>query len=159
MLPSDRLDRGSIVSPVASRLRLFQKLHFPLHSGDYMEDRAVMTAIRNHGLVKSAKLISQSHDEKAPPSGCRTDSEYIGVYYPSISGRAQPIKSSLLALPTTSSSEPPRLINSLETGRCNTSDLDADKVYDSDQPEDFLERAVAEAIKKKGLSALSVKDY
>ena len=33
-----------------------------------------------------------------------------------------------------------------------------DDAYDSDHQQDFLDRAVAEAIKKKGLSTLSV-DY
>jgi len=48
------------------------------------------------------------------------------------------------------------VVSNVETKRCNT--LDTDKVYECDQPEDFLERAVGVAIKKKGLSALSV-DY
>ena len=40
----------------------------------------------------------------------------------------------------------------------NIIDWDLDKIDENDQQENFLERAVAEAIKKKGLSALSV-DY
>lgn len=163
MLPSDLLERRPDFNSVAlaSRLCMIGRNYMkvfgvPWCRGDYMEDRAVTMAISNHGLVKSAKLISQSHDDKASPS-CRADSEHIGVHCSSPSGCAQDAGPPA-AIPTTSS-DLPGLINSIETGRCDMSDSDADKVYDSDQPEDFLERAVAEAIKKKGLSALSVKDY
>ncbi|XP_014487318.1 PREDICTED: uncharacterized protein LOC106751054 isoform X2 [Dinoponera quadriceps] len=115
-----------------------------------MEDTAVMMAIRNYGLVQSVE--PQSHDDKT-----RTDSDYIGVHCSFPSNRIQDIKDLSAALPTTSS-DPSRSSNSVEMERCNASNSDEDKIYDSDQPEDFLERAVAEAIKKKGLSALSV-DY
>lgn len=161
MLPADHLDQDSTVNSIVSRLRLFQgnymSLHGTLlHGGDSMEDTAVMMAIRNHGLVKTAKLVSQSHNDRTP--GCRNVCDYIGVHCSSPSSRTQDIKGSSTTLPTTSSN----LLgssNPIEMGRCNTSNSDADKIYDSDQPEDFLERAVAEAIKKKGLSALSVLDY
>lgn len=122
-----------------------------------MEDTAVMMAIRNYGLVQSVDPVSQSHDDKT--LNYRTDSDCIGVHcsFPSNPSRMQDIKDLSAALPTTSSN-PSRSSNSVEMGRCNASNSDEDKIYDSDQPEDFLERAVAEAIKKKGLSALSV-DY
>lgn len=120
-----------------------------------MEDTAVMMAIRNYGLVQSVDPVPQSHDDKIPDY--RTDSDYIGVHYSFPSNRMQDIRNLPATLPTMSS-DPSRLSNSVEMGRCNASNLDEDKIYDSDQPEDFLERAVAEAIKKKGLSALSV-DY
>ncbi|EFN80093.1 uncharacterized protein LOC105187196 [Harpegnathos saltator] len=120
-----------------------------------MEDTAVMMAIRNYGLVQSVEPVSQSHDDKTPDY--RADSDYIGVHCSFPSNHIQDIKDLPATLPTTSTN-PSRLSNSIEMGRCNATNLDEDKIYDSDQPEDFLERAVAEAIKKKGLSALSV-DY
>ncbi|XP_050454171.1 uncharacterized protein LOC126852919 isoform X2 [Cataglyphis hispanica] len=99
-----------------------------------MEDTAVTMAIRNHGLVQSAELALQPHYCKCIGVDCSFSSKCmyeLDDFYGTV-------------------------YSNVETGRCNA--LDADKIYECDQPEDFLERAVGEAIKKKGLSALSV-DY
>lgn len=98
-----------------------------------MEDTAVSMAIRNHGLVQSTELALQPH--------------YKCIGIDSFSSKCM---YELKDFPYGT------VYSNVETGRCNA--LDADKIYECDQPEDFLERAVGEAIKKKGLSALSV-DY
>ncbi|EZA59469.1 uncharacterized protein LOC105275256 [Ooceraea biroi] len=111
------------------------RFHFRFKEND-MEDTAVAMAIRNHGLVQSTKLALQGRYCKcrrklmhsAIPSECTYEGELS----------CGPV------------------ISNVETRRRNA--FDADKVYECDQPEDFLERAVGVAIKKKGLSALSV-DY
>ena len=103
--------------------------------GNDMEDTAVTMAIRNHGLVQSAELPLQPHYCKCIGVDCSFSSKCMYELEDFPYGA---------------------VYSNVETGRCNA--LDADKVYECDQPEDFLERAVGEAIKKKGLSALSV-DY
>lgn len=103
---------------------------------DTMENTAVAMAIRNHGLVQSTKLAfperyckcRRKSADSALPSNCTYEGE--------LSCRS--------------------VVSNVDMRRCNT--LGTDKVYECDQPEDFLERAVGVAIKKKGLSALSV-DY
>lgn len=105
------------------------------YRGNDMEDTAVTMAIRNHGLVQSAELALQPHYCKCIGVDCSFSSKCMYELEDFPYGT---------------------VYSNVETGRCNA--LDADKVYECDQPEDFLERAVGEAIKKKGLSALSV-DY
>lgn len=108
--------------------------HWPYRRND-MEDTAVTMAIRNHGLVQSAELALQPHYCKCIGVDCSFSSKCMYELEDSPYGTVS---------------------SNVETGRCNA--LDADKVYECDQQEDFLQRAVGEAIKKKGLSALSV-DY
>lgn len=123
-----------------------------------MEDTAVMMAIRNHGLVQSAGLVSQSsafYSDKAP--GYWTNNEYTDVYCSCSSNRVQGVGNFENSLATTSA-DSLRLNDSKCSEECNRLDWDLDKIDENDQQENFLERAVAEAIKKKGLSALGV-DY
>ncbi|KAK9301780.1 hypothetical protein QLX08_005981 [Tetragonisca angustula] len=118
---------------VTSSSYSLEESRFQLFRGNDMEDTAVLMAIRNHGLVQSAGLVSQSnafYSDKAP--GYWTN--------------------------TTTSASSLRLNDSKSEEDYNRFDWDLDKIDESDQQENFLERAVAEAIKKKGLSALSV-DY
>ncbi|XP_029179149.1 uncharacterized protein LOC114946673 [Nylanderia fulva] len=113
------------------------RLHLSYRGND-MEDTAVTMAIRNHGLVQSVELAVEPHYyRKRLGVDCSFSSVFKCMY-------------ELKDFPYET------VYSNVETGRCNA--LDADKVYECDQPEDFLERAVGEAIKKKGLSALSV-DY
>ncbi|XP_012235463.1 uncharacterized protein [Linepithema humile] len=143
-------EEGSMDNSINEVLAYYRTMHPPLeedsvgsryplsYRSNDMEDTAVTMAIRNHGLVQSAELALQPHYCKCIGVDCSFSSKcmyeledfpYGAVY------------------------------SNVETGRCNALDtLDADKVYECDKPEDFLERAVGEAIKKKGLSALSV-DY
>ena len=62
-----------------------EESRFQLFRGNDMEDTAVMMAIRNHGLVQSAELVSQSnafYSDKAP--GYWTNNEYTDLhcFYP-----------------------------------------------------------------------------
>lgn len=113
------------------------RFHLSYRRND-MEDTAVMMAIRNHGLVQSAEMAFHPHyckcigvDSFSSKCMYKVENFPYGAVY-----------------------------SNVETGRCNMrlDALDTDKVYECDQPKDFLERAIDEAIKKKGLSALSV-DY
>lgn len=123
-----------------------------------MENRAVTMAIRNHGLVQSNHWVQSGH---FPPPSRPIYGGKIPYWAPTSDvrciGQSHHIED-VFSLPTPSSSDPLRSSISLELTKHNASEWDAEKVYDSDQQKDFLERAVAEAIKKKGLSALSV-DY
>lgn len=111
------------------------RFHLSYRRND-MEDTAVTMAIRNHGLVQSAELaLLQPHYCKCIGVDCSFSSKCMYELEDFPYGT---------------------VYSNVETGRCNA--LEADKIYECDQPEDFLERAVGEAIKKKGLSALSV-DY
>lgn len=135
-----------------------EESRFQLFRGNDMEDTAVLMAIRNHGLVQSAGLVSQSnafYSDKAP--GYWTNSEYTDVQCSYPSNRTQNSESFESSVATTSASSL-RLNDSKGEEDYNRFDWDLDKIDESDQQENFLERAVAEAIKKKGLSALSV-DY
>ncbi|KAF7399694.1 hypothetical protein HZH68_008286 [Vespula germanica] len=130
---------------------------FRVFKGNDMENTAVMMAIRNHGLVQSTELVSQSdtfYSNETP--GCCTNNDNTNVSCcPSSHMQDAGDSSNSVA---TSSANSLKLDDSLEIPRYNGSTCDVGKTADSDQQEDFLERAVAEAIKKKGLSALSV-DY
>ncbi|XP_076299998.1 uncharacterized protein LOC143218602 [Lasioglossum baleicum] len=106
-----------------------EESRFQTIRGNDMEDTAVLMAIRSHGLARSMELVSQSN----------------GFY----SGNFGNFGNSIAATSTDSI----RLNNSSDMEEYN--DWDLDKVDDNDQQENFLERAVAEAIKKKGLIALS----
>ncbi|XP_078041364.1 uncharacterized protein LOC144472288 isoform X2 [Augochlora pura] len=106
-----------------------QESRFQAIRGNDMEDTAVLMAIRSHGLVRSVELVSQSN----------------GFY----SGNFGNFGNSI----ATTSADSIRLNNSSNMEDYN--DWDLDKVDDNYQQENFLERAVAEAIKKKGLIALS----
>ncbi|XP_060830601.1 uncharacterized protein LOC132915003 [Bombus pascuorum] len=135
-----------------------EESRFQLFRGNDMEDTAVMMAIRNHGLVQSAGLVSQSsafYSDKAP--GYWTNNEYTDVHCSCPSNRIQNVGNFENSVATTSANSL-RLNDSKSTEEYDRLDWDLDKIDENDQQENFLERAVAEAIKKKGLSALSV-DY
>lgn len=135
-----------------------EESRFQLFRGNDMEDTAVMMAIRNHGLVQSTGLIPQSsafYSDKAP--GYWTNNEYTDVHCSCPSNRIQNVGNFENSVATTSANSL-RLNDSKSTEEYNRLDFDLDKIDENDQQENFLERAVAEAIKKKGLSALSV-DY
>lgn len=129
---------------------------FQLFGGNDTEDAAVTMAIRNHGLVQSTELVSQSsafYSDKAP--GYWTGNDYADVYCSCPSNRVQGVGGFENSAATASTGS--LRLGSSADGR-GANDWDLDKIDESDQQENFLERAVAEAIKKKGLSALSV-DY
>ncbi|XP_066585964.1 uncharacterized protein [Prorops nasuta] len=96
-----------------------------------MENTAVMMAIQNHGLVHSTgdSLFLTSH---AYDSSYEQSEANFSTFNPV-------------------SVEPFEVDNSAVVEKCNESDTSLEDTDDSDQQEDFLERAVAEAIKKKGL--------
>lgn len=132
-----------------------EESRFQLFRGNDMEDTAVMMAIRNHGLVQSAGLVSQSsafYSDKAPGYWTNND-----VHCSCPTNRIQNVGNFENSVATTSANSL-RLNDSKSTEEYNRLDWDLDKIDENDQQENFLERAVAEAIKKKGLSALSV-DY
>ncbi|XP_076624244.1 uncharacterized protein LOC143343333 isoform X2 [Colletes latitarsis] len=111
-----------------------------------MEDTAIMMAIENHGLIGSAELVCHSSalsSDNAPESWtgihCSCPPTHVEGF----------INTSANSL---------RLSNLNDVDGYNGLDLDLDKIDESDQQENFLERAVAEAIKKKGLTAPNV-DY
>ncbi|KYQ51082.1 hypothetical protein ALC60_09880 [Trachymyrmex zeteki] len=89
------------------------------YRGNDMEDTAVTMAIRNHGLVQSAELPLQPHYCKCIGVDCSFSSKCMYELEDFPYGA---------------------VYSNIETGRCNA--LDTDKVYECDQPEDFLERAV-----------------
>ncbi|XP_011300306.1 uncharacterized protein [Fopius arisanus] len=126
----NRVMENYILGPQAdaSQFRLFR--------GTDMEDTAVMMAIRNHGLVHSGQLEDEGND-----------------IYQSFSNSLERDESKNFGIPlaaTSSKTSPSGVDNCQENMR--------DKIDDGGDEQDFLERAVAEAIKIKGLSALSV-DY
>ncbi|XP_043671571.1 uncharacterized protein LOC122630766 [Vespula pensylvanica] len=130
---------------------------FRVFRGNDMENTAVMMAIRNHGLVQSTELVSQSdtfYSNGIPGYWTNNDYTNVSCCPSSHMQDAGDFSNSIAA----SSANSLKLHDSLEIPRYNGSTWDVGKIADSDQQEDFLERAVAEAIKKKGLSALSV-DY
>lgn len=140
------LMRTSTYSLEESRFQLFRE--------NDMEDTAVMMAIRNHGLVQTTGLVSQSDafsSDKAP--GYWTNNEYTDVQCSCPSNYIQ-VASSV----ATTSTDSLRFDDSKDIDEYGGFDRDLDKIDENNQQENFLERAVAEAIKKKGLSALSV-DY
>ncbi|XP_011497560.1 PREDICTED: uncharacterized protein LOC105361942 [Ceratosolen solmsi marchali] len=104
-----------------------------------MEDTAVTMAIYNHGLVRSQNF-------SRPPS--------------LISERLSNIPQTSIHTQTSSTtrSSETLLITDSELASTSAEGDCLNDTYDSDHQQDFLDRAVAEAIKKKGLSTLSV-DY
>ncbi|XP_076757712.1 uncharacterized protein LOC143427445 [Xylocopa sonorina] len=135
-----------------------EESRFQLFRGNDMEDTAVTMAILNHGLVQSTGLVSQSnafYSDKAPGYWTNGDNTAMHCFFPS--DCVQSIGSFENSVATTSA-DSLRLNNSNSAEEYNRLDWDLDKIDENDQQENFLERAVAEAIKKKGLSALSV-DY
>ena len=120
--------------------------------GDEMENTAVSMAIRNHGLVPSTNL-----PESNPFFSNRTLNFLNGDNFPYYS--LNPSVPENFPSSTSSSSAPdfaPATSGQVEISPERS--LLEEKTDDSDQEHDFLERAVAEAIKKKGLSTLNV-DY
>lgn len=113
-----------------------------------MEDRAVAMAIRNHGLVQPANFIP----DPSPRSPERSVNDYwIGEQEVQVHCTCPLSEQSGIEDAAGASTE--------GFGREETHDCwVGDKGDENNQQQDFLERAVAEAIKKKGLSALSV-DY
>lgn len=119
--------------------------------GDEMEDTAVSMAIRNHGLVPLNNL-SQSNSFFAGTTVNFFSNQDCSNY---------PLNSSEIAnnfsgSTSTSSSSAPATSSQVDVSP--ERNWIEEKTDESDQEHDFLERAVAEAIKKKGLSTLSV-DY
>ncbi|XP_015590309.1 uncharacterized protein LOC107265394 [Cephus cinctus] len=98
-----------------------------LFCGTEMEDTAVMMAIQNHGLVQSAELVQSAQS--------------FGCYQQDIRCFCPANRETIPSIVVGSVSNEPQLNEHQD---------------ESVQQHDFLERAVAEAIKKKGLSALSV---
>lgn len=123
-----------------------------------MEDIAVMMAIFNHGL--SAGIVSEAaacYSVKAPGYGTNNNNNNTNNNNKSVVRCSCPsngVQGNFENVATTSSGSL-RLNGTREEERL---DWDLDKIDENDQQENILERAVAEAIKKKGLSALSV-DY
>ncbi|XP_015519230.1 uncharacterized protein LOC124298911 [Neodiprion virginianus] len=124
-----------------------------------MEDRAVAMAIQNHGLVQLTANYVPSADPPARRNNpvneywVREDSviEQDRCMCPLSIGQN---KADTLAGSAASSDETYGSLKQDEENACWV----GDKGDENNQQQDFLERAVAEAIKKKGLSALSV-DY
>ncbi|XP_043270728.1 uncharacterized protein [Venturia canescens] len=183
-----QLDTGFLDNMVNDILdRFFFKDLTPFFVGgdNEMESRAVAMAIVSRGLAHSASradLVSSdicwsinessdsssasddslSHESSAiiePPSLVPTSTVSTGVRSwnedkmddsnRSLSRETMPSCSTIIDPPSsTSTSAVPGV------ARC----WNEDKMDETDREQDFLERAVAEAIKKKGLSALSV-DY
>ncbi|XP_076236083.1 uncharacterized protein LOC143180320 isoform X2 [Calliopsis andreniformis] len=142
----------------ANLLRRLEKYQLQLFRGNDMENTAVMMAIRNHGLIQSDKLISQSsalYRIKTPE--CLTNNKYTDTHFSCPSNQLKGVGSYGNSMATASTNSL-RLNNSTDMNGHDTSDWDLDKIDESDQQENFLERAIAEAIKKKGLSAPSF-DY
>ncbi|XP_017876029.1 uncharacterized protein LOC108622584 [Ceratina calcarata] len=125
-----------------------EESRFQLFGGNDMEDTAVMMAILNHGL--SAGIVSQS-------TACYSAPGYGTNKNVRCSCPSNSVQGSFENVATTSSGSL-RLNDSKTTEERTRLDWDLDKIDENDQQENILERAVAEAIKKKGLSALSV-DY
>ncbi|XP_015124253.1 uncharacterized protein LOC107046211 [Diachasma alloeum] len=115
----------------ASQFRLFR--------GTDMEDTAVMMAIRNHGLVHSGQFEDES--------------DLYQSFSNSVERNEFP-KSKNFDIPLGATSS--KIISSSQIDNCQESMKE--KNDEGGDEQDFLERAVAEAIKIKGLSALSV-DY
>ncbi|KAK0087154.1 hypothetical protein PV325_001667 [Microctonus aethiopoides] len=131
-----------------TQLRLFREAE--------MEDRAVMMAIHNHGLVNSNEMSANS---------CVTNNHHW--FNDDQLNYSNPTNNSgeLSSESNDSNSETATSANIFATKTFQQIDeklkhnwTSVDKTDDSDQQQDILERAVAEAIKIKGLSALSV-DY
>ncbi|XP_051162922.1 uncharacterized protein LOC127282607 [Leptopilina boulardi] len=128
--------------------------------GDEMEDTAVSMAIRNHGLVPSMNNLSQAN------------SFFAGTTVNYFSNQDYSLNSTGINDNFTGSTSSSSSSSSSTTAPVMTSahhhnhqvEINSErnwieeKTDESDQEHDFLERAVAEAIKKKGLSTLSV-DY
>lgn len=106
---------------------------FRLFRGTEMEDTAVMMAISNHGLVHSEQMEGESSD-----------------IYQNFSNSVESDESKNFSIPLGATSS--KIISS------GIDNCDEKMDNDGGDEQDFLERAVAEAIKIKGLSALSV-DY
>ncbi|XP_015437515.1 PREDICTED: uncharacterized protein LOC107192706 [Dufourea novaeangliae] len=103
---------------------------YHLYKNNFYEDTAVMMATYHHGLVRAAGAC-HLYSDKAQASCPSNGIEGVSTFENSIA---------------TTSTDPVKLNNSSSIEAYN------------DESIKFLERAVAEAIKKKGLSALSI-DY
>ena len=117
---------------------------FLREGGGQMEDTAVRMAIRHHGLVSTTETesLSPAHFLTRWSSTVEHSDFFRDALLP------LPGSSADLQLPTSSEVDH-RLLGTV---------WNEDKMDETDREQDFLERAVAEAIKKKGLSVLSV-DY
>ncbi|OXU17139.1 hypothetical protein TSAR_006437 [Trichomalopsis sarcophagae] len=133
----NRVLENYITSPPASYP--FEDLWYRLFRGNQMEDTAITMAIRNHGLGRSLDLAQSPSLLAERVSNVPQNSENTQA----------PV--------ATTSSEALLLTDSEAASNSGEGDW-LDDTYDSDHQQDFLDRAVAEAIKKKGLSTLSV-DY
>ncbi|XP_043494357.1 uncharacterized protein LOC122519142 [Polistes fuscatus] len=134
-----------------------EETEFRLFRGNDMENTAVMMAIRNHGLVQSTELLSPPNDlyNNGVP-GCWANNNWTNVSCcPSNNMQNTGNFSNSIAA---SSANSLTIFDPIEVPPYIEPAWDIDEIAVNDQQEDFLERAVAEAIKKKGLSALSV-DY
>lgn len=103
-----------------------------------MEDTAVLMAIRNHGLVNTTETLTQSQTLCASRMsvGCSSDE-------PSCSSTRFP------------ETDDPSITSVLGSSLISGGSWTEDKRDEIDRVEDFLERAIVEAIKIKGLSILS----
>ena len=116
----------------------FEDPWYRLLRGNQMEDTAVSMAIRNHGLVRSTDQTQS-----------QISSNEEGIIVPQNFENVQGDQ------PSTSKNQ---VLDTKALPSDSTEDDWLNDKYDSDQQQHFLDRAVAEAIKKKGLSTLSV-DY
>lgn len=120
-----------------------------------MVDTAVTMAIRNHGLVQMNELIPQSSAFSSDKASGYWTNEYTDIHCSCPSNQIKSVGNFGSSMATASTNSL-KLNDSADTKRHNPYYWDLDKIDESDQQENFIERAVAEAIKKKGLSTLSV---
>lgn len=134
----NRVMETYILTPPSERaqLRLFRESE--------MEDTAVMMAINNHGLVHSADEIT--HDQWSSDDA---------ISYSSPANHSTELSSES----NDSNSACPNSRTFQQFDKQVKHNWSTDEIDDADdEQQEILERAVAEAIKIKGLSALSV-DY
>lgn len=132
----------------------FGEMHSPENNrANDMEDRAVSMAIINHGLVQPANFILNPDPPRSPINDYWIGEEEVQVRCTCPLGAEQNGLENVAGSAASSDQA---------FGRSEQDEGHAcwvgDKGDENNQQQDFLERAVAEAIKKKGLSALSV-DY
>ncbi|XP_015182188.1 PREDICTED: uncharacterized protein LOC107069406 [Polistes dominula] len=128
-----------------------EETEFRLLRESDMENTAVMMAIRNHGLVSSRELFP------TPNNRCRT-AYWSNAHVSYCSSSNMQDTGGFSNSIASSSAKSLAIFDPIEVRPYIEPNSDIDEIATNDQQEDFLERAVEEAIKKKGLSALSV-DY
>lgn len=176
------------INDILDRYFLKDDTPFPVFGDNEMENRAVATAIVNRGLAHTASrndLVPSDICWSSNDSSNSSDASDRSLSHESLPSRSAisdpPSSTSTAAFPTrlrcwNEMDENARSLSHENVPSCSTiispsgstsaSAVSAaaarywneDKMDENDREQDFLERAVAEAIKKKGLSALSV-DY